>query len=338
MSVNDAPGEVNKDKVFDSPNISSSEEEIEKEVDKAAEEQKKRETVDIDGIPIEEKEIKYKAEDIKKKTKMNYFVNVEGAEERAKAEAKRKEEAKRAAAKQAEDEKKAAEKQKREEQAAADKKLADEKKQLDEVNAYVKKQKNAKVRAEKKEKRETDIDQTKMILLKGWRKYVTLGVTLASIVIIALSIALPIVNKNIENSKNDNTPVLTEEFEKVAEVLGEDNTKNAFDNYDFEEVDRIYSQLEKDLVSDTDIANLYLNKAKRTINSDMAEIDRARAALRKAYIFGGDNAEVVYGLGEIYSMINDEENRDRMSELLTAIEKRAEKTDSEVVDDTGGEG
>ena len=327
MSVNDAPGEVNKDKVFDSPNISSSEEEIEQEVDKAAEEQKKRETVDIDGIPIEEKEIKYKAEDIKKKAKMNYFVNVEGAEERAKAEAKRKEEAKRAAAKQAEDEKKAAEKQKREEQAAADKKLADEKKQLDEVNAYVKKQKNAKVRAEKKEKRGTDIEETKAFLLKGWRKYVTVGITLVSIVVIALSIALPIVNENIKNSEPDQQTEVSSEFRQTIDIINSDTVKNAFDNYDFNTVDILYNEAESMLKSDKEIAVLYLNKAKRTANADLDEKDRIRAAIRKANVYGGDDIEIVSGMQEAYSLIEDRENANRMWERIVVLDELTEYVD-----------
>ena len=327
MSVNDAPGEVNKDKVFDSPNISSSEEEIEQEVDKAAEERKKRETVDIDGIPIEEKEIKYKAEDIKKKGKMNYFVNVEGAEERAKAEAKRKEEAKRAAEKQAEDEKKAAERQKREEQAAAEKKLADEKKQLDEVNAYVKRQKTAKARAEKKEKRGNDIDQTRLFLLKGWRKYVTLGVTLTSIVIIALSVALPIVNENIKNSEPEQHVELSKEFEQAVDVINSDDLKNAFDNYDFETVDILYSKAESILKNDKDIAILYLGKAKRTANADITEVDRIRAAIRKANVYGGDDLDIVSGMQETYSLIEDRENANKMWERVIVLDELTEYVD-----------
>ena len=101
MSANDAPGEVDTNNLFGSPNISTASEDDEELIDpeakKAAEEQRERETVDIDGVPIADKDIKFKAEDIKKKDKMNYFVNVEGAEERAKADAKKKEAEKRAA-------------------------------------------------------------------------------------------------------------------------------------------------------------------------------------------------------------------------------------------------
>ena len=50
----------------------------------------KTETVDIDGISFDEKELKFKAEDIKKKGETEYFVNVEGAEQRKKEAAEKK--------------------------------------------------------------------------------------------------------------------------------------------------------------------------------------------------------------------------------------------------------
>ena len=50
----------------------------------------KTETVDIDGISFDEKELKFKAEDIKKKGETEYFVNVEGAKQRKKEAAEKK--------------------------------------------------------------------------------------------------------------------------------------------------------------------------------------------------------------------------------------------------------
>lgn len=85
MSANNAKGGVNNSPNFDSPNITDEEEleRLEKEVE--AERRRKSETVAIDGKPIDEKELKYRSEDIDKKGKTEYFVNVEGAEERARA-------------------------------------------------------------------------------------------------------------------------------------------------------------------------------------------------------------------------------------------------------------
>ena len=99
MSAKDAPGEVNNKNrqgdgaispnFDDSPNISSAVDEEQQAI--AAEEaaKKQAETTLIDGIPIEGDDVKYKASEIKKKGKTEYFVNVEGAEKR-KREAARK--------------------------------------------------------------------------------------------------------------------------------------------------------------------------------------------------------------------------------------------------------
>ena len=81
---------------FESPNIVDA---INEELEALEEEDKKRraqETVDIDGIPIEEKEQVFKTADITKRKKAEFFVNVEGDEERKlEAEKKRREAAKR---------------------------------------------------------------------------------------------------------------------------------------------------------------------------------------------------------------------------------------------------
>ena len=85
MSANNAKGGVNNNPNFDSPNITDEEEleRLEKEVE--TERRRKSETVAIDGKPIDKKELKYRSEDIDKREKTEYFVNIEGAEERARA-------------------------------------------------------------------------------------------------------------------------------------------------------------------------------------------------------------------------------------------------------------
>ena len=203
MSVNNAPGEVNKDKFFDSPNISSAEDEIEEpEVDKEAEERKKRETVEIDGVPIEGKEIKYKAEDIKKKGKMNYFVDVEGAENRAKNEAKKAEEEKAAAEKKAAEEKKSAERKVKEAEAAANREVVEEKKHLEEVNAYIKRQRKQKAHDDKKEKARDS--RFRKLFWTGKRKLIIP----AALIAIILSIFQSCKNNCIMSSKgNDSTSI-----------------------------------------------------------------------------------------------------------------------------------
>ena len=92
MSANDATGGEKENPNFDSPNISGAVEEEQAEKKAAEEQRRKEETVEIDGVPIEEKDQKYKTKDILKKEKTEYFVKIEGAEERARAASQAKDE------------------------------------------------------------------------------------------------------------------------------------------------------------------------------------------------------------------------------------------------------
>ena len=154
MSAKDAPGEVNENPNFDSPNISSAADEEQQAIDAAAEERKKAETVDIDGIPIEEKELQFKAEDIKKKGKTEYFVNVEGAEERKKEAAKKAKEEAEAAARKAKEEKAAADKAAAEQAAAEAKAKTEEEKRQKAEDTRVIGELKQKAKARKKQNRE----------------------------------------------------------------------------------------------------------------------------------------------------------------------------------------
>lgn len=99
MSANDSRpfGEVNSDSSTDSsadsphfasPNITDAAEEEQKAQAQAAAEQRQAETVNIDGIPIADQDIRYKTRDIvAKKADAKYFVNVKEEEDAAKAQA-----------------------------------------------------------------------------------------------------------------------------------------------------------------------------------------------------------------------------------------------------------
>ncbi len=93
MSANDAipTGEVGKEQEnkkgvnFDSPNITHASADVSEPVVDAKEEarkaaQKKAETVAIDGVPIDEKDVKYKSDDIAKDGGKDYFVNIDQKE------------------------------------------------------------------------------------------------------------------------------------------------------------------------------------------------------------------------------------------------------------------
>ena len=346
MSVNDAPGEVNKDVVFDSPNISSSEEEIEQEVDKAAEEQKKRETVEIDGIPIEEKEIKYKAEDIKKKGRMNYFVNVEGAEERAKAEAKRKEEEKRAAEKKAEEEKLAAERKAKEARLSAEKRQAAEKQHIEDVKNYIKKEKSKAAKEEKRADRKraaADLkNKLKKLFWNGKRKIFTLAIPVSVILIIIIA---SIVVTSIKNAEAENQWIADalaevqsmEEMPFRQAILEIDNNEvldNALVNYNFDEVDGIYDKIIKTMAEDSDIARLYVDKANRIMAYHPEEVERIVRAAELAYSYAPDEFEIASNLYDIYMFA---EMPDKAAEIDEKLQQIFLKFQAEAEESQGSE-
>lgn len=174
MSAKNAPGEVKENPNFDSPNITTAEEEEQQAINAEEEARKKAETVDIDGIPIDEKDISYKASDISKKGKAEYFVNVEGAEQRKKeAEKKAKIEAEEDAKAQ-----KRAERVMKEikaEEEARQKRVDKERKKKDQ---YLDRLEH---RREKREKREKTAGKIKYFFFGKWHKFVTIFLILLTI-------------------------------------------------------------------------------------------------------------------------------------------------------------
>jgi hypothetical protein len=274
MSAKDAPGEVNENPNFDSPNISSAADEEQQAIDAAAEERKKAETVDIDGIPIEEKELQFKAEDIKKKGKTEYFVNVEGAEERKKEAAKKAKEEAEAAARKAKEEKAAADKAAAEQAAAEAKAKTEEEKHQKAEDTRVIGELKQKAKARKKQNREIaqkekqekfkqyirdDLQESarrankvKKFFFGGWHKIIT-------ILVILIIIAIPtffIVNTNIEkktkNEERDQQQKLADLKNEVM-MLSDEDVKGNKDKIisNVKEIDDI----EQDVRSAIDVMN-----------------------------------------------------------------------------------
>ena len=326
MSAKDAPGEVDNNN-FGSPNISSAEEEEIKEVDKAAEEQKKRETVEIDGIPIEDKEIKYKAEDIKKMKKMNYFVNVEGAEERAKAAAKKKEAEKRAAEKQAEDEKREAEREAKEAKAKAEKDQAAEKQHIEDVKNYIKEQKAKKARDEKREENSERREKLYNLFWKGKRKIFTLiiPVSVILIIVIASFVITSINNAEAEDKLIAEALAEAQSMEEMPfrqAVLEIDNNEildNALVNYNFDEVDGIYDKIIKKMTENIDIARVYMDKAYRIMDYHPEEVERIVRAAELAYSYAPDELEIANNLYGIYMFADMPDKAAEIDEKLQRI-------------------
>lgn len=324
MSAKNAPGEVNNKGLFGSPNITSSEEDITSEVDKAAEEQKKRETVDIDGVPIDEKDIKYKSEDIRKKNKLNYFVNVEGAEERAKEAAKKKEIAKREAEKIAEAEKQDAERKKKEEAEAVNKMKLDEKKQIEEVTAYIKRQKSEKAKQERNAK-----IADKLVANK--KKIKICGIALIVILAAAFAVAgiIAYINRDTggyisDEDENKSMAAHTERTEKDIYYTATDDLdtsedlERALSNHEFEIVDLIYQPYIDKADNNTDKAKLYANKAKRIMKSDSREKERVMEAILKAYELSPKELTVLQTLRDIYIFYGETEKADKLEPELEA--------------------
>ena len=174
MSAKNAPGEVKENPNFASPNITTAEEEEQQAINAEEEARKKAETVDIDGIPIDEKDISYKASDISKKGRAEYFVNVEGAEQR-------KKEAEKKAKIEAEEDAKA---QKRAERVMKEIKAEEEAKQKRVDKERKKKDQyldRLEHRREKREKREKTAEKIKYFFFGKWHKFVTIFLILLTI-------------------------------------------------------------------------------------------------------------------------------------------------------------
>ena len=258
MSAKNAPGEVNENPNFDSPNISSAADEEQQVIDAAAEEQKKAETVDIDGVPIEEKELQFKAEDIKKKGKTEYFVNVEGAEERKKEAARKAKEEAEAAAKKAKEEKAAAEKAAAEKAAAEAKAKTEAEKLQKAEDTRVIGELKQKAKARKKQNREIaqkerqekvrqyfksdaqksaeDAKKIRNFFFKGWHKIVTAIVILA---IIAMPVSFFVVNhieKTAKKEEQESQQHIADLNNEILVLFDEDKDANK---------DKIVSNLEE---------------------------------------------------------------------------------------------
>lgn len=306
MSAKDAPGEVNKNPNFDSPNITSAADEVMEMIDAEKAARKKAETVEIDGVPIDEKEVKFKAEDIKKKGKTEYFVNVEGAEQR-KREAQRRakleaEEVKRRA--KADDERvinelhKKAEQRKRENRAAEEKAKAEDTRVINELHkkAEQRKRENRAAaqrekqrirnekrhkKAEQREKRRAHNKEVrakiKNFLFGKWHKYVT-------ITIIALAILIPSGIFTVNYIQNENARKEAEKEQAIADLHDEviDLLEDNGNDHQDEVLDKLIEkdEIEQSISSAIDVMNYAYKYEKMSLFSEYKQkcVDRGGCA------------------------------------------------------------
>ena len=244
MSAKDAPGEVNKDKVFDSSSSSSGDDEI-----------------------------IYKAADIKKRRKTEFFVNVEGAEERAKAAQKRLEEEEKAIAKAEKDLQKIADA----EQAEVDRELVEERKKVDEVNAYIQKQRKEKVKAEVKarnKKRNSRITKIVTIAVVAVAVIAIAVITVVNLVIIPEQKRLAEEEEQRRIDEQVKAEFLAVEHNAIIAKLNVDaDLFEAVENYHFDDVKRIYAEYLEDVTDNETKAYVYLDMADRIAAHTTDEYD-----------------------------------------------------------------
>lgn len=233
-----------KEAIKNSPNISSAYIDDQPEIDIEAEKRKESETVKIDGVPFSDNEIKYKISDYKKQGKINYFVNVEGAEKRKKEAARKTREEAAIAERKAKEAKAAANKKAAEKKAADAKAKAEAEKhqkaedtrvigELKEKAKNRKKQNRAAAREEKRrqkaEKRAAFwrsvgnfFKKIGKLFFGGWHKFITIAIIAAAIIIPSVIL----VNQHIEEEKVREEAEYQQKIEDLnAEInrLAEDN-------------------------------------------------------------------------------------------------------------------
>ncbi len=327
MSAKDAPSEVNNNPNFDSVDFSS-DEELDPELEEKAEElrlQKERETVKIDGVPIDEKKVEYKASDIKKKGRMNYFVNIEGAEERARAAEKKANSDKAASERRIHEAEAAAEKQKRIDEDEANKKLIEEKRRTDEINKYLKRQSSEKKRTAKKAYKEENKDA----LRKRRNSILRIAGIATAVVVLAIVIIVPIVlnaqeqeriRREEEAEAAASKAILGSTYVQIKLKLDSDTyIINAFENYNYERIDQIYDDFDKQLEDYDEKAMLYMDKSKRILRYSPSDSDQILAAAEKAYDYSPRNIEVLSNLAFAYTLVGDTENAELANQRKNLI-------------------
>ncbi len=340
MSAKDAPGEVNNKTLFDSPNISASEEttNIKPEVDKEAEERKKRETVNIDGIPIDDKDIKFKAADIRKKQKMKYFVHVTDASKYEKQAARRKAQAKRAAEQIAAEEKREAERKEKEAAVAAVKKQAEEKKHIDEVNAYVKQKKRENAAAAKKETRGHAVR----------RRTITIGAIVATVLIVVgvvvaliISNAQRIADEEAEKRKLDEEALaeyMANPVNAMLEKIHENKEIDGYiENYQFDAIYPIYEEYLYDVTDNHVKAYVYMDLADKIRQNTTGEEAEVVKIMEKARIYDPEDRYVLSHLQDAYNAAGEREKAKEVKaeiDRLSPLEVRIDNGD----EDEGGQG
>ena len=339
---------IEKSPNFESPNFESVTDEEQKKKDKAAAERKKAETVDIDGIPIDEKELKFKAADIKKKGKTEYFVNVEGAEERKRNEEKRIRDEALEAKREAEEKAREAEEKARAAQAAANKKAAEAKKRATAEDNRVINELKQKAAARKKEIRRAKCQARRKritsLLFEGGHKFITAGIVLLTAAVVIWFIVVPIEDARYAKLRAEQQAKEEEEIMKQLEndedyVISTllDSADEDFRSFNLQKVDEIYDKALSMASNDGLKAEIYLRKSQTTYDLmyDL-EPERVLNDALAAYRLVPDSPMTIDWLITVYDRRGDKKKVEEFEKKRDALEAQWQTTIEG--DDMEGEG
>ena len=298
--------------VGSSPNIKSALQNPDGSEDSAIEARRKRETVVIDGVPIDESDIKFHSSKINQKDLADMFINVEGAEQRAR-------EAKREAKRKAE----LAERERLEAKRAAERKVNN-------IERAKQKDSKDKRRAKKRENKRIRRENLIFRLRENHKiicKYIIIGViTLVVLVVAAIfGIKATIKQKKIVEHQEYNN--------KVIDAFMDSETANSyFIEGDYADGMAAYDELIKNAKNEESKALLYIQRATAIYDcfgGDM-EINQALKDAREA--------EKIHPNSQSASMIAILERHKGNEDEAIKYEKLANERRGEDLDPRRGEG
>lgn len=317
--------------ITDSPNISSAADEERKQQAATNATRRRAEAGDVDGVPLDKEDVYFKAEDIKKPTDINYFVNVEGEAERKRDEVRRareRAELERRAA--AEDAQKAAAKKKAAEQAAARKAAAEkkaaaatDKRVLGELmrKAHARKKENRRVRFRRHQQKLRDR------LFKGGNKFITLGATLAVAALILTFVIIPLQQADKRRQADELAQQQAAEYEQLKEtdesliiepIIAQADERLSF--YDLDGADKYYEEALSKVSTDELRSYIYRHRSQSIFNLMYElEADRVLDDALRAYELTPDSVDAMCWLATVYERRGDGKAAAELQQKLDQI-------------------
>lgn len=317
--------------ITDSPNISSAADEERKQEAAVDAARRRTETVDIDSIPLDKKDVHFKAEDIKKPTDASYFVNVEGEAERKRDEARRaREQAELERRAAAEDAQKAAAEKKAAEQAAA-RKAAAEKKAAAATDKRVLGELMRKAHARKKENRRVRFRRHRQKLrdrlFKGGNKFIALGATLAAAALVLTFVVIPLQQADERRQADELAQqqaaeyaefMKTDEYMIIQKYLNRGD--ESLESYDLDMSDGYYEEALSKVSTDEMRSYIYLHRS-QTISELMYDLEPELVMdyALKAYELDPNSYDAAVWLAWIYELRGENKKSEEIKQKLNLI-------------------